>query len=372
MSARHQRPVSPSFFYTLEPDPPPEARTHPPKRVRDCTLQELWARCPRRQRVVEAAAAPRQEVEDTRIRVVDLFCGCGGFSCGAEQAGHRVVLAVDCDKAALNYHKVNHINAKHALMVLGPETEERLLELIRAAVPEGAPWHLHGSPPCTLFSPMRNLTKGLAARTGMQLVEWYIGFVKRANPTTWTFENVRHRLIRDFMVQAKVEHGYFNFVHYGVPQTRKRCLAGTKAIIKRFSTDRRLLVTQPRTPRNVTPIPQGASLVRASGGKCTAYFYRSVDEPTWALLCACKPVWASAQRKCVGVMRVREILRIQTFPDTYRMGSKGILGSFGTEGDRVRLVGNAVPPLIASKLMQALRAAPTRWRAKTVLARPEL
>ena len=290
--------------------------------------------------------------------MVDLFCGCGGFSCGAEQAGHRVVLAVDCDKAALNYHKVNHMKTKHVNMVLGPDTEERLMQLIRDAIPEGAPWHLHGSPPCTLFSPMRNLKKGMAPKTGMQLVEWYIDFVKRIKPTTWTFENVRHPVIRDFMVQAKVEHGYFNFVKYGVPQTRKRCLAGTASLIKRFSTDQSLRVAQPRTPRDVMAIPRGASLIRASGGKCTEYFYRSVDEPTWALLCACKPVWASGTRACVGVMRMREMLRIQTFPDTYRMGSKGILGSFGSEGDRVRLVGNAVPPMIACKLMQGLRATP--------------
>jgi len=329
-----------------------------PKRMRDATLHELWARCVAPRRVEppapmrEAGAEP--QAPDARMPVVDLFCGCGGYSCGAEQAGHRVVLAVDCDKAAIAYHRVNHPKAKHACMLLGPQTEERLLLLIQSVVPRGARWHLHGSPPCTLFSPMRNLKKGRAPATGMQLVEWYLHFVRRAKPTTWTFENVRHPAIRDFLTLCKVDYGYFNFVQYGVPQTRKRCLAGSPCLMREFATNTSLLVSPPQTPSDVVAVPKGASLIRASGGKCTAYFYRSVLEPTWALLCACKPVWARADRKCLGVMRVRDLLRLQTFPDTYRMSSKGILGSFGTESDRVRLVGNAVPPLVARKLMQSL------------------
>ena len=42
------------------------------------------------------------------IDVVDLFCGVGGFSEGARQAGHRVVLAVDSNKSALEGHVESH------------------------------------------------------------------------------------------------------------------------------------------------------------------------------------------------------------------------------------------------------------------------
>jgi site-specific DNA-cytosine methylase len=199
---------------------------------------------------------------------------------------------------------------------------------------------------------MRNLTKGKQPINGMQLVKWYVNFVERIAPDSWTFENVRAPQIKSFMTEKGITHGYFNFVDYGVPQTRKRCLAGTHDIIHAFRTDRSLLVATPQSPLNVLTPPSQAVYIRASGGKCTDYFYRTVSEPTWSLLCACKPVYAAHDQSCIRVMHIREMLRIQTFPDSYRMKSSGHLGMLGSESDRVRLVGNAVPPLIAAMLVE--------------------
>lgn len=49
---------------------------------------------------------------DNKLKVIDLFSGCGGFSFGFESAGFHVVLGVDNDKAALETFKVNHKNSK--------------------------------------------------------------------------------------------------------------------------------------------------------------------------------------------------------------------------------------------------------------------
>ena len=70
------------------------------------------------------------------IDVVDLFCGVGGFSEGARLAGHRVVLAVDGNKNALDAHKLNHPSAVHELAIL---PAENLVQLLPSA---GAKWHL--------------------------------------------------------------------------------------------------------------------------------------------------------------------------------------------------------------------------------------
>lgn len=340
-------------------DPASPSNAHrasvPHTKRRRVSLEDFWERPALRQSVVstagERAVPSHSDDDENQLLVVDLFCGCGGFSTGATLAGARVVLAVDCDKSALAYHRVNHRGCRHVNMVLGPHTEDRLVEMIRSAVPEGRRWHLHGSPPCQLFSSMRNLTKGKKAHLGMVLVEWYVDFVRRVAPTTWTFENVRAPLIKDLFERTEISYGYFNFVNYGVPQTRKRCLAGTTNIIHALKSDTSLRTPTPLCPMDVLDPPPGASLIRASGGKCTEYFYRPLSQPTWSLLCACKPVYVSESRSCVRVMHIQELLLLQTFPRSYRMKSKGHLSFLGTEADRVRLVGNAVPPRIAAMLV---------------------
>ena len=42
------------------------------------------------------------------VEVFDLFCGAGGFSQGAVQAGHRVVFACDSDPESIATHERNH------------------------------------------------------------------------------------------------------------------------------------------------------------------------------------------------------------------------------------------------------------------------
>ena len=48
------------------------------------------------------------------LNVLDLFCGCGGLSCGFVQAGFNVILGIDNDKAALNTFQKNHKKSKAA------------------------------------------------------------------------------------------------------------------------------------------------------------------------------------------------------------------------------------------------------------------
>ena len=71
-------------------------------------------------------------------KVYDLFCGIGGFSLGAENAGHRVVLAVDNDGDLLDSHKRNHPNCSHVCCEL---------PIHDIQFPQTGDWHLHGSPP---------------------------------------------------------------------------------------------------------------------------------------------------------------------------------------------------------------------------------
>ena len=53
------------------------------------------------------------------IAVIDLFCGMGGFSQGAIEAGAKVVLAVDLWQEALYVHFHNHPGTPIKRMTLG-------------------------------------------------------------------------------------------------------------------------------------------------------------------------------------------------------------------------------------------------------------
>eukprot|EP00966_Prymnesium_polylepis_P001297 29745-Prymnesium_polylepis.1 len=50
--------------------------------------------------------------------IVDLFCGIGGFSEGARQAGYQILMAIDSDQRALEAHKQNHPVSEHVLAEL--------------------------------------------------------------------------------------------------------------------------------------------------------------------------------------------------------------------------------------------------------------
>ena len=148
---------------------------------------------------------------DTRsIFVVDLFCGAGGFSCGSEQAGLKVALAVDNSKEALAVHCVNHRQCKHLCIELGYKTEQHLLNEIRKVVGDRL-WHLHGSPPCQKLSAMRNLKKGRDRDGGMYLVKWFFQFVSKAKPNTWSFEQVSIPCLSQYLKEQNICSHRFKF-----------------------------------------------------------------------------------------------------------------------------------------------------------------
>lgn len=342
-----KRPRSPSL--TRPPGPlVPRVTTPPPKR--SATLASLWKLAPVRDSVA-VLPAPETVAPPPGIPVVDLFCGAGGYSCGASLAGHHVALAIDCDNASLKIHAANHPRAAHARVLLGPGTEERVIELIRRHVPAEGPWLLHGSPPCVKFSNMRNITKGKAHDAGMHLVVWYIELVKKLGPPYWTFEQVAMPPVKDYLKSEGLTYHAFDFSRYGVPQTRTRCLAGTPALIHTLRDNKDLRVNTPVSPAMLLTPPPTATRIRASGGKCIEAFYRSIHVPTWCLLTACKPVYVDDAGTCVRVMTADELLVLQTFPPRYRMPKH-----LCSESDRVRFIGNAVPPLMSKLLLGPLSA----------------
>ena len=80
------------------------------------------------------------------IKVLDVFSGAGGFSCGFEMAGCSIVGAIEHDKWAADTFKYNHPNAKMLLGDIETFSEETLKSQIEK------PDIIIGGPPCQGFS----------------------------------------------------------------------------------------------------------------------------------------------------------------------------------------------------------------------------
>jgi len=162
----------------------------------------------------------------SEYRVLDLFCGAGGASCGIDMAGFDLVAAVDSDTDALDTHAANlpGYTVRHDLSDVDPST-----------LPERAqsPAYVHGSPPCKGFSTANDGRHIDDPRNA--LVFDFVDWVAELQPAVVTMENVTGMLSisTEFMgrVEAafrdagyRVKYRTLNAADYGVPQTRKRVI----------------------------------------------------------------------------------------------------------------------------------------------------
>lgn len=156
------------------------------------------------------------------FKVLDIFCGCGGFSLGFEQAGFNVKYAIDNWEKCKETFEYNHPNTEFILSDikdLNPEDFKDIDIII-------------GSPPCQQFS---IANKNPDPDKGMELIIEFLRFIKEINPKYWIMENVpnvsrylKWRII-DFNIPRIL---ILNSANYGVPQKRKRCFAGNYIVPK--------------------------------------------------------------------------------------------------------------------------------------------
>jgi len=115
------------------------------------------------------------------MKALDLFCGLGGWSDGLVLEGFDVTgVEIEPKIAALYKHRVIVAD----VCSLNPE-DFRGFDLIV------------GSPPCRNFSILTTLGSHLKWKTrpdpegeGMRLVNAFLNFIEKANPSFWLMENV--------------------------------------------------------------------------------------------------------------------------------------------------------------------------------------
>lgn len=284
-------------------------------------------------------------------RVVDLFCGIGGFSSGAAAAGHRILVAVDNDPVLLEAHERNHPGAAHFCYTLPCDD---------LPFPTEGPWHLHASPPCTKLSIMKPGFQQVPAerKAAVDLVGWFFRLVKDVAPTSWSLEQVNHEAVREQLSALKRQHPLLfdwtvvDAADAGVPQHRKRIIAGSPWLIANL---RKLDNNAPkRCVRDVIPNPPRPFIRNnlywrpdeVRGGHKPvplAETMRSVDEPCWTVLATGHARWAAVDGTILRHLTGAEKALIQGFRADYQLPTSTAMCKVG--------VGNAMPPPLARVLM---------------------
>lgn len=167
-----------------------------------------------------------------KFKVLDLFCGAGGFSVGLDMTGNfSTVIGLDFDKYAIETFSKNFPNA---IAICGDILSQDVKnQVIKESKSLGVNMII-GGPPCQGFS-LKGKNLGLNDQRNFLFRE-YLNLVKEIQPDVFIIENVKNILnssnhyFRDEIIKEIeklgyiVNYGVVNAKNYGVPQSRERAL----------------------------------------------------------------------------------------------------------------------------------------------------
>lgn len=167
-----------------------------------------------------------------KFKILDLFCGAGGFSYGMHQNNNfETVVAVDFNEAATNTFQKNMTNT---IVITGDLKDESIRnQIINASITEGVNMII-GGPPCQGFA-MKGKKLGLNDPRNFLFLE-YLKLVEEIRPEVFVIENVKRLLTtangwfkEEILAYINrlgyhVEYGVLNAIDYGVPQSRERAI----------------------------------------------------------------------------------------------------------------------------------------------------
>lgn len=125
-----------------------------------------------------------------RMRALDLFCGTGGFSRGAHEAGFEVAAAFDIDANLTYSFRKNFPDTKLVLADIGKLTADE----IRKHVGDEHIDLIFGGPPCQGFSAIGRRDKEDPRRS---LLGHFFRVVSEVRPSAFVMENVQGLLFSD-------------------------------------------------------------------------------------------------------------------------------------------------------------------------------
>jgi DNA (cytosine-5)-methyltransferase 1 len=338
---------------------------------------------------------------------VSLFAGCGGLDLGLRRAGFDIVVATDAEPLCAQTHQRNFPRTTFLTRRIKDVTSQEILRLADLRSP-GALDLLAGGPPCPAFSKSRFYRKdkprALEDPVAAETVGGYLRLLAEVRPKIFLLENVKglaygvHKQALDHILGTARALGYavdwrvLNAADYGVPQIRERCFV----MGSRLGDVSWPVPTHSKDPLPLVPMPlwltagevladldteenavddghfaggQFNSLLHSiPAGDNYLYFTKERGHPSpifkwrsryWSFLLKLSPnlpSWTIQARRSNNmgpfhwrnrILRVAEVKRLQTFPDDFELS--------GNVEQQWRQIGNAVPPLLAEALGNAIR-----------------
>lgn len=319
------------------------------------------------------------------MRAIDLYSGVGGWSLGLKLAGVQIAASYEFWLPALRSQNLN-LGEKHQ------PTDIRKLSL--ADIPSDIDLVV-GSPPCTTFSYSNRGGSGNTAEGLIDVVK-FLEVVEAVNPKYWALENVPR--VRNFLEAGFRDRSsplfrfremvpnieVVDFSDFGVPQSRKRCIAGNfpNELLQSYSDalPNRTLgqVTSALSAKSVCIDPVwGFKLKRAQvtemdfeseldeeemrmnrDAKAHHPVYNGMnfpdrlDLPSRTITATCSKV----SRESIVIpgvrgfrrLNLRERAAVQGFPINYQF--------FGTSfSEKAKMIGNAIPPYFTFLFAQAVQ-----------------
>lgn len=329
------------------------------------------------------------------MAAIDLYSGIGGWTLGFRMAGIEVLSSYEWWRDANRTHNMN-FGSDHA------ETDIRQLDLERDLPNPQDVRYVVGSPPCTQFSYANRGGNG-NIKDGLVDIKKFLEVVEYIQPQYWAMENVpRVAKILEKELKAKGRLSRFrhlfadirdikvyNSADYGVPQDRKRMIAGRlpfnllDAYARNIDTLNMSVVLDALRDGQATyidpiyglEIPEDRLTDQVREANLSAEearinqeaknhnpvynkmsFPDRQDRPSRTITALCTRVSRESIviRDHQGNLRrltVRERGAMQSFPFNYQF-----FGS--TYPNKLKMIGNAVPPLLTFYIAQAMQEKP--------------
>lgn len=322
------------------------------------------------------------------LRAIDLYSGVGGWALGLRMAGVEVVSSYEIWGSANetnfknNHHQAQTVNIRRLAL---SELPKRIDIVV-------------GSPPCTQFS-YANRGGGGDIADGLEDIIKFLEIVAYLKPRAWAMENVpRVAAILDKELAPKgklarfrslgMSHCIVNMEEFGLPQRRRRCIAGKfdiallqsyapkkaptlGAVIAALSAETvkdpiyGVQVERSALKDHVTEDYLDEEEVRINrAAKTTHPVYNAMPFPdplnktARTITATCTRVSRESvvieqpgQEGLYRRLTVRERASLQGFPVTFQFYGEGY-------SQKLRMVGNAFPPVLAYHLAQAFKNVP--------------